>query len=83
MRCDGVSQRTFFLGGLARGGGSPTHSGVAVTPDGRHVFVGDTYESFAYVTAMERPYLLHIGLRSDIDVPRKADAFVRGLGYHR
>ncbi|MBN1937336.1 MAG: NHL repeat-containing protein [Anaerolineae bacterium] len=29
--------------------------GVAVSPDGRYVFVGDTFESFAYVTAFERP----------------------------
>ena len=29
--------------------------GVAVTPDGRHVFVGDSYLSFAYVTALHRP----------------------------
>jgi DNA-binding beta-propeller fold protein YncE len=29
--------------------------GVAVTPDGDRVFVGDSYESFAYVTAFHRP----------------------------
>jgi DNA-binding beta-propeller fold protein YncE len=28
--------------------------GVAVTPDGRYIVAGDTYESFAYVTAFQR-----------------------------